>query len=158
MDSQKTIIPATTLQPCSSRASLPGSTEYFCFHLRSKTASGYVDPTICGECTVRGMPSPGRRTIPSTHAGPVSDQAAGTMPGATTQIKSVFNALGKFIADGMHLTSDEEYKSRLAICESCDQFSNDRCVKCGCYVSIKARAQVFQCPLNKWPTIEGDLA
>ena len=49
-------------------------------------------------------------------------------------------------------TSDEVYKERLDICNSCDYFfkPTGQCKKCLCFMSIKARLSFLSCPINKW--------
>jgi len=51
------------------------------------------------------------------------------------------------------LTTPEKAAARLAICEGCEFYRNERCLKCGCYMSKKAHVELAGCPENKW----GDL-
>lgn len=60
-------------------------------------------------------------------------------------------ALAGFVADGCQTVSAEEYGQRLEICDACDQRRDNRCMKCGCRLSLKARGRAFQCPEGKWP-------
>ncbi len=62
-------------------------------------------------------------------------------------------ALTDFVADGCQTVSEEQYRQRLEICDGCDQRRGNRCMKCGCRLSLKARGRAFQCPLGKWPDI-----
>ena len=41
------------------------------------------------------------------------------------------------------------YKSRLAVCRSCDKLSNGMCEKCGCYVELRALKREMYCPDDK---------
>jgi hypothetical protein len=43
------------------------------------------------------------------------------------------------------------YRERLSICDTCDRHSGNRCVECGCWVTLKARGRTFTCPLGRWP-------
>jgi hypothetical protein len=49
----------------------------------------------------------------------------------------------------------EKYNERLEICKECEhrvEIINitERCIICGCIIPIKAKIEVFKCPLNKW--------
>ncbi len=61
--------------------------------------------------------------------------------------------LADFVCDGFRTASAEAYRQRLEICDGCDQRRGNRCMKCGCRLSLKARGRAFQCPLGKWPDI-----
>ncbi|MCR5099836.1 MAG: DUF6171 family protein [Butyrivibrio sp.] len=41
------------------------------------------------------------------------------------------------------------YEERLKKCTSCDNLLSATCMKCGCYVEIRALAQNNHCPLKK---------
>lgn len=47
---------------------------------------------------------------------------------------------------------DTLYESRLSICRSCDQLISGSCLKCGCYVEIRAALKNSACPCSpaKW--------
>ncbi len=45
---------------------------------------------------------------------------------------------------------DELIRRRLDICMECDKRSEDTCLKCGCYVLIRAIAVKSVCPAKKW--------
>ncbi len=47
-------------------------------------------------------------------------------------------------------SSDEEYKRRLDICKECDKLIDATCLKCGCYVEIRALSKGAHCPGKKW--------
>ena len=44
---------------------------------------------------------------------------------------------------------DSLYKSRLDICLSCDSLVGGVCMKCGCYVQLRAAAKQSHCPSSK---------
>lgn len=46
--------------------------------------------------------------------------------------------------------TDEGYKERLALCKECDKLIDATCLKCGCYVEIRALSKTARCPANKW--------
>jgi len=42
------------------------------------------------------------------------------------------------------------YRARISICQSCDQYKGRFCMACGCLMAIKARMATTKCPLGKW--------
>jgi hypothetical protein len=72
-------------------------------------------------------------------------------PGLASQAWNLATALAEFVADGCRTVSAEEYHRRLEICDTCDERRGNRCLKCGCRLSLKARGRAFRCPLDKWP-------
>lgn len=74
------------------------------------------------------------------------------MPSVGSQAWSFLNSVKDFVADGLKTVTREEYEARMKICDGCDKRVEDRCVKCGCYLSVKAKGRAFKCPLGKWPT------
>ena len=44
----------------------------------------------------------------------------------------------------------EDFKKRLEICNKCEFLKDGRCVKCGCFMNIKARWETTKCPIGKW--------
>ena len=73
--------------------------------------------------------------------------------GLARQAWNLAASLASFVADGCKRVTEQEYKTRLEICDACDQRHGNRCLKCGCRLSLKARGRAFQCPLNKWPPV-----
>lgn len=49
------------------------------------------------------------------------------------------------------LLPSEAAAARLHVCETCPSLRGDRCVECGCYMTIKAHLAAMTCPLGKWP-------
>lgn len=48
------------------------------------------------------------------------------------------------------IKADEEvYKKRLSVCEGCDRLMNGVCLKCGCYVEMRAAVKNNRCPSEK---------
>lgn len=48
--------------------------------------------------------------------------------------------------DKESLCDENTYKQRLAICKACDNLLSGMCLKCGCYVEVRARLAVSDCP------------
>ena len=51
-------------------------------------------------------------------------------------------------------TSPDEYRRRLDICRECDSLISGTCIKCGCYVELRAAGKERNCPdvKDKWKT------
>ena len=45
---------------------------------------------------------------------------------------------------------DDVYEKRLSQCKNCDSLINATCLKCGCYVEIRALSAMTKCPAKKW--------
>lgn len=86
-------------------------------------------------------------------SGPADDQdhkAPSNPPSLSRQAWNLARALADFVADGCKTVTADEYRRRLEICDTCDQRRNNRCMKCGCRLSLKARGRAFACPLDQW--------
>jgi hypothetical protein len=46
--------------------------------------------------------------------------------------------------------ADGEYARRLDICRNCEKLSAGTCLKCGCFVELRAAAKEGHCPGKKW--------
>ena len=57
------------------------------------------------------------------------------------EIQSYINSLEKST-----LVSEEEYKKRITNCINCDNLISGMCLKCGCYVEVRARLKNQDCP------------
>lgn len=46
-----------------------------------------------------------------------------------------------------NVKADEEtYRRRLSLCEKCEKLQNGVCLKCGCYVEMRAAVRNNRCP------------
>lgn len=54
------------------------------------------------------------------------------------------------------MVSEKVYNDRLEVCKVCPKFDKDqtRCFECGCYLPVKAKFVLDDCPLNKWTMSE----
>lgn len=77
-------------------------------------------------------------------------------PSLHRQAWNLVSSLASFVADGCKTVSTDDYQARLNICDTCDRRRANRCLECGCQLSIKARGRAFECPLNKWPAVSED--
>ncbi len=46
--------------------------------------------------------------------------------------------------------SDTVYEKRLDVCRECENLLNATCLKCGCYVEIRALSKASKCPGKRW--------
>lgn len=53
-------------------------------------------------------------------------------------------------AEVMPQVTDAEYQERLRQCAVCPFYQDDTCLKCGCYVSYRARLATKHCPMKVW--------
>lgn len=53
-------------------------------------------------------------------------------------------------AKALTMPETEESKARLAICQSCDQWTGRSCKLCGCFVKLKVKIPEEKCPAGKW--------
>jgi len=75
-------------------------------------------------------------------------------PSLARQAWNLARSLADFVADGCKTLGESEYRRRLEICDTCPLRRGNRCLKCGCRLSLKARGRAFKCPENKWPPVQ----
>jgi len=79
-----------------------------------------------------------------------------SMPSMSQMVQNVGHSVVKnvrSVASGNALKiSEEDKNSRLDICKSCEFFESvkQRCLKCGCFLSVKTYLKAEKCPINKW--------
>jgi hypothetical protein len=84
-----------------------------------------------------------------------SEKAHGDpMPPLRAQAWNLARSLADFVRDGLRTVGDSQYRKRLEICDACDRRRDNRCLDCGCLLSIKARGRAFACPKRKWPEVQ----
>ena len=76
------------------------------------------------------------------------------MPSLGKQAWGFTKALANHIKSGAAHASEELYKARLEVCDTCDKRSGDRCIECGCNLPAKAKWATSDCPIGKWPKEE----
>jgi hypothetical protein len=62
--------------------------------------------------------------------------------------KVTYEEIMQFVAglDKAELADESVIASRLAQCKECDNLISGMCLKCGCYVEIRARLKNSDCP------------
>ncbi len=65
---------------------------------------------------------------------------------------NLFNSAVDFVKDGGKLVDEEEQERRLGVCKTCPEYDaeQNRCMQCGCFLSLKVRLNSGGCPLNHW--------
>jgi hypothetical protein len=70
------------------------------------------------------------------------------------QARDLGQAIGRFAKAARTgektIVSPAEMERRLAICRGCQFFQAMRCLKCHCFLSLKARLETEHCPIAKW--------
>lgn len=79
----------------------------------------------------------------------------GSPPSLRRQAWNLAKSLAAFVADGCKLVSKPDYQARLKICDTCEYRRHNRCLKCGCRLSVKAQGRAFRCPEGRWATPVG---
>lgn len=133
------------LPTCPYRTATGVSDLYFCEHTLVRIPDGLVSASVCQQCTLSATEAPATRKL-LRKSKPLPKRPPGLGTQAWNFVKSMFG----FVADGMQLVSQDTYQQRLAVCNTCDSRRGDRCMECGCGLSLKARGRAFECPLNKW--------
>ena len=59
-----------------------------------------------------------------------------------------YEEIMKYVAslDKELLTGERKYIERITKCKRCDNLISGMCLKCGCYVEVRARLKAQQCP------------
>lgn len=83
-----------------------------------------------------------------------SKMERGELPSAGMQVGNALKALSRVAGAVMTgkpvYVSQEERNRRLAICEACQYFVDNRCRKCGCFALAKIELATEKCPIDKW--------
>lgn len=84
--------------------------------------------------------------VGSTQRVPVRTASSSAPPVVTG-----FRRRAKNIKENM-VVSDEEKERRLTICRECPHFRHKttRCGQCGCFLNIKAKLAIVNCPIGQW--------
>lgn len=97
-------------------------------------------------------PLPVERHRPSPTVEPFLGGGCCGKPSFVQKVKNVVGTMGDFAGSGFKVADKEVYDQRMEICRGCDRFENNRfCKECGCFMDLKAKIEVAECPLDKWP-------
>jgi len=105
-------------------------------------------------CPDAHWPSPNMpKESPSLTPAEVQDARKRLPPGWLQRGWNLASSLAAFTADACKTVSKVEYEARLNICDACPERQGNKCLKCGCRLSLKAQGRAFQCPLGRWPVL-----
>jgi hypothetical protein len=79
--------------------------------------------------------------------------SAPTLPKKTQMLKHLITAGLDAAKTGLRTVDQAEQQRRRAICtDRCQWYrhKDDRCAKCGCFVSFKSRLEAWHCPEKLW--------
>ena len=133
------------LAPCEYRVELDSPGTFFCRHSVVCSQDNVVTTPICRACDVRTKECRNPRPIPLTTEVPARVEVS-----FARQVWNFTTSAAAFISDGLTLVDQPTYAARLAICDTCDRRSENRCAECGCSLTMKAAGRAFACPLGKW--------
>jgi hypothetical protein len=79
---------------------------------------------------------------------------------AVDRVVNLKNAAVNFLADGMHVATEEQQAKRSTICADCPLNNNGWCDDtkggCGCNLALKVKPRSSYCPLGKWSAYRDD--
>jgi len=66
--------------------------------------------------------------------------------------ESIKGSIENFAKTGTLIVDDHMLEYRIENCVNCPSFQPERsrCLKCGCFMNIKARLVTSKCPIGKW--------
>ena len=72
------------------------------------------------------------------------------------QIKGFLRSMFLNIKSGFKNVSHKEYIERYNICKGCWHFDRKKikCKDCGCYIKVKARLKIEDCPQGYWRKLD----
>jgi molybdate-binding protein len=79
-------------------------------------------------------------------------------PSRAQKLAGFMRSMGMFVKSGCKISNDDEQKRRIAICDKCNRRRGATCGLCGCFIAIKVKGEVFECPEGKWKTPQPVLA
>ena len=68
--------------------------------------------------------------------------------GESVTYKEIYEYIGSL--DKSALAEKAVTENRLSFCKSCESLISGMCLKCGCYVEVRASLKDGNCPDEKW--------
>tara|TARA_R100000808_G_scaffold63_1_gene509 strand:+ start:6869 stop:7498 length:630 start_codon:yes stop_codon:yes gene_type:complete len=75
-------------------------------------------------------------------------------PSVAAQGWNFAKAVTKYVSTGGKKVDEHQFAERMAICDNCEYRSGPRCLKCGCFLEMKASWASADCPIGKWPKVD----
>jgi hypothetical protein len=118
------------LAPCQHRGPLNEHGRYPCACPKLTVHPSGVLPATCARC-------------------PYSDNPPSV--GLVRKAANLGTAIAQHVRHGLAVVDNETHAARLAVCKTCDQFTErGSCKICGCNMNAKAKWAEQDCPLKKW--------
>jgi len=99
-------------------------------------------------------------TAPRKPCNTCGGKKRGIIARAVNRAANLKSAAINFLADGMHVATEEQQAKRSAICVSCHLNNNGWCADtkggCGCNLAMKIKPRSSSCPLGKWSAYRDD--
>lgn len=70
--------------------------------------------------------------------------------GIIDKVIDVTKTVGNWVAHGAPITTKIDKEERKRICESCENYANEKCKICSCYMPLKILMETSHCPVGKW--------
>ncbi len=121
-----------------------------------------IDAMLSGEKWAPKEPkrTPGKAVKTSCKKPCTTCKQKSALSRAVDRVVNLKNAAVNFLADGMHVASEEQQAKRSAICASCPLNKSGWCDDtkggCGCNLSLKVIPRSSSCPLGKWSAYRDD--
>ena len=116
--------------------------------------TGTIDPPVI---IASPSPSPAKNCCGDKSVKPVPATASPqNFPSLHQEVLNLASAVARaavsLVTTGKVIAPEEVRKTRIAICEQCDQLKVNRCLKCGCYTAAKVALATEKCPYEppKW--------
>ena len=76
-------------------------------------------------------------------------------PSISSMAKDAVSTLYKHASDSFSKTEEDIRRNREATCDKCEFMGKEgiwtgRCMKCGCFMKIKAKMKTAKCPIGRW--------
>ena len=71
-------------------------------------------------------------------------------PPIPDMIRTLSHDMMGWAKDGFKTSDESEATRRLAICDTCENYKEERCLLCGCFMKAKVMVSVASCPSAKW--------
>ena len=125
-----------------------------------ETADRIIAARLAGPPKVTPNRTPGRAVATTSLKPCNSCNGKGIIARTVDRVTNLKNAAINFLADGMHIATDEQQAKRFAICASCPLNNNGWCDDtkggCGCNLALKVQPRSSSCPLGKWAAYRDD--
>lgn len=79
-----------------------------------------------------------------------SEKEIKEFPSVLEQGKNFLSSMIRYYRNDFKNAPEDIYRDRLEKCLGCEFLKDSRCLKCGCFVAMKALLAHEKCPVDKW--------